>query len=264
MLGNHSKTTEPARKRPASPETPEVHARRRGLQKFTIENASHWVERLRRHLRSTYMESTQALVAAVEAKDPDTRAHSLTVARYAETIGRRMHLPVRVIETLRAAALLHDVGKIGVPDAILTKPGPLSNEEFNIIKRHPETALEILSHVRFLTDERPLILHHHERYDGKGYPAGLAGHHIPIGARILAAADALDTMFSPRAYKQPYAIDRVRAELRAGAGSQFDPAITHVTLRWLAEAPGDFPVRRCVRDAPCAGSPKHRASSQRE
>lgn len=221
----------------------ENHPSRRDLQKFTIEDASRWVERIHRHLRSTYVESTQALVAAVEAKDPFTRAHSLTVAGYAETIARRMRLPVRMVENLRAAALLHDVGKIGVPDAILTKPGPLTNEEFNVIKRHPETALEILSHVSFLTDERPLILHHHERYDGKGYPTGLVGRFIPIGARILAVADALDTMFSARTYKQPYSIGQVRAELQAGAGRQFDPAVIDVALKWLTEAPDDFPVR---------------------
>ncbi len=210
---------------------------RRDLQKLTIDDVTHWVQRLRQHLRSTYVESTRALVAAVEAKDPCTRAHSLTVAAYAEAIGKRMQLPARLIETLGAAAMLHDVGKIGVPDAILTKPGPLSDSEFNIIKRHPETALEILGHVSFLTDERPLILHHHERYDGNGYPAGLAGDRIPIGARILAVADALDTMFSPRTYKRPYGIDRVREELVVGAGQQFDPTVTDLTLQWLEEAP---------------------------
>ena len=215
---------------------------RRDLQKLTIDDVSHWVQRLRQHLRSTYVESTRALVAAVEAKDPYTRAHSLTVAAYAEEIGKRMRLPARLIETLGAAAMLHDVGKIGVPDAILTKPGPLSDSEFNIIRRHPETALEILGHVSFLTDERPLILHHHERYDGKGYPAGLAGDRIPIGARILAIADALDTMFSPRTYKKPYPIDQVCEELATGTGRQFDPTVSDLTLRWLQEAPNDFPL----------------------
>ncbi len=196
---------------------------------------------LREHLRSTYVESTRALVAAVEVKDPHTRAHSLAVATYAETIGKRMQLSARLIETVRAAAMLHDVGKIGVPDAILTKPGPLTDDEFEIVKRHPETALEILGHVSFLSEERPLILHHHERFDGRGYPAGLAGDRIPIGARILAVADALDTMFAPRTYKEPYDISRVRRELSAGGGRQFDPAVAEATLHWLAETPGDSP-----------------------
>jgi putative nucleotidyltransferase with HDIG domain len=214
---------------------------RRDLHRLTVGEVSRWAEHLRQHVRSTYVESTRALVAAVEAKDPYTRSHSLTVAAYAEAIGKKMQLPSRLIETLRAAALLHDVGKIGVPDAILTKPGPLTDEEFAVIRRHPETALEILRHVSFLTDERPLILHHHERYDGSGYPGGLKGDDIPIGARILAVADALDTMFSPRTYKKPYTVDRVCRELEVGAGHQFDPAVTDATLHWLSESPDDFP-----------------------
>ena len=201
-----------------------------------IEDVSHWASRLREHLKSTYVESTRALVAAVEAKDPYTQKHSFTVAAYAEAIGKRMKLAPRMVETLRAAALLHDVGKIGVPDAILTKPGPLTEKEFEVIKRHPEIALEILGHVSYLTDERPLILHHHERYDGTGYPDGLAGDRIPIGARILAVADALDTMFAPRSYKEPYPLSRVRAELTAGAGSQFDPQVAEAALGWLDDA----------------------------
>ncbi len=219
----------------------EARPSRRDSRESRIEDVSRWVDRLRRHLRSTYVESTQALVAAVEAKDPYTRTHSQTVATYAEAIAGRMGFSPRMIKTVRAAALLHDVGKIGVPDAILTKPGPLTDEEFNIIKRHPETALEILSPVSFLSDERPLILHHHERYDGRGYPSGIGGHDIPIGARILAVADALDTMFSARTYKQAYALDRVQAELRGGAGRQFDPAVVDVLLDWLRKTPNDFP-----------------------
>jgi diguanylate cyclase (GGDEF)-like protein len=220
----------------------DVQPSRRDMGTLTIDDVSHWVERFRQHLRSTYVESTRALVAAVEAKDPYTRAHSLTVAGYAEGIGKRMQLPARLVNTLRAAALLHDVGKIGLPDAILTKPGPLTDAEFDIVKLHPEKALEILGHVSFLADERPLILHHHEHYDGSGYPAGLAGDRIPIGARILAAADALDTMFSARSYKGPFTIDRVQAELDNCAGQQFDPAVASAALQWLDEAPDSFPL----------------------
>lgn len=212
----------------------------RDMKQLTVERVSHWVERVRQQFRCTYVESTRALVAAVEAKDPCTRAHSMTVATYAETIGRRMGLPSSLLRTLRAAAALHDVGKIGVPDAILTKTGPLTDDEFAVVKRHPETGLEILGHVSFLTDERPLILYHHERYNGTGYPCGLAGDQIPIGARVLAIADALDAMLSERSYKEPYSVDRVRRELRVGAGEQFDPDATASTLRWLEEAPEEL------------------------
>ncbi len=208
----------------------------------TQDEITRWVQRLRQHIRSTYIESTRALVAAVDAKDPYTHAHSVTVASYAEAIGRQMELPARTIETVRAAALLHDIGKIGVPDAILTKPGPLDEAEFTLVMRHPEKALEILGHVSFLREERPLILHHHEHFDGTGYPAGLAGERIPLGARILAVADALETMLSARSYKGPYSMKQVRNELIAGAGSQFDPDVVDATLRWLDETEHTMPA----------------------
>ncbi len=187
--------------------------------------------------RPTDVESTRAMVAAVDARDPNTRVHSLSVAHYAVAIGRRMGLPAAEVETLRKAALLHDVGKIGIPDAILLKPGPLTPDEFEKVKRHPEIAVEILGHLSDLAEQLPIILHHHEHFDGRGYPSGLAGEGIPIGARILAVADALDTMFSQRTYKQAYSADRVRAELIAGSGRQFDPAVIQATLSLLYKPP---------------------------
>ena len=189
--------------------------------------------RIRRGLNSSQSQSMGALVAAVDAKDPYTRVHSLAVAAYSGAVARRMRLPAGAVETIRAAALLHDVGKIGIPDAILAKSGPLTAEEFEIIQRHPELALDILGHLRTLRSERPIILHHHERYDGTGYPAGISGDRIPLGARIVAITDALDTMLSARSYKQPYSIDRIRADFEANAGRQFDPDVVDVTLRWM-------------------------------
>jgi len=180
-------------------------------------------------------ESAYALVAAVEAKDTYTRNHSITVAAIAETLARRMGIESRLLETVRLAALLHDVGKIGVPDAILNKPGPLTAEEFEIVKTHPARAVEILRPIRRLAAARMMILHHHERYDGSGYPAGLRGTRIPIGSRILCVADAVDAMLSPRSYKAAYDVGRVQRELVAGAGRQFDPAVTTVALQWLDE-----------------------------
>lgn len=207
------------------------------LRKMNVNRISHWMRRAREEVRQTCLETTLALVAAVEAKDPYTRAHSMTVADYAEAIGREMKLNEPMMATLRAAALLHDVGKIGVPDAILTKPTSLTAEEYEIIKRHPRTALDILEHVSFVAEERPLILHHHERHDGMGYPSGLSGDQIPIGARVLAAADAIDAMLSPRSYKKAYSLERVTEELRLGAGKQFDPAVAETALRWLRSEP---------------------------
>lgn len=193
------------------------------------------VENARRALRITCLESTEALVAAVEAKDPFTRAHSHAVARYARAIGRRMELPDAHMHSLYVAGLLHDIGKIGIPDAVLTKPGPLTAEERRIVQRHPRAALEIIGGVGFLRAERPLILHHHERYDGTGYPARLAGEHIPLGARILAIADALDTMLSPRSYKPAYDRARVREEIQRGAGGQFDPQVVRAALALMTD-----------------------------
>jgi putative nucleotidyltransferase with HDIG domain len=194
-------------------------------------------ETFQRRLRQTYLESTRALVAAVEAKDPYTERHSLAVSHYSEVIATQLGLPSDQIETLKTAAILHDIGKIGVPDAILQKPGPLTPEEFAIVKKHPQLAAQILGHASFLAVEVRLILHHHERYDGTGYPDGLVGDQIPYGARILATADALETMFSPRSYKPGYDIDRVRAELTNRAGTQFDPQIARVVVDWLGRSP---------------------------
>ncbi len=196
-----------------------------------------WLDCFRRRLNDSYVESIRALVAAVEAKDPFTRAHSATVATHAEAMARRMNLTSSEIDTIRAAALLHDVGKIGVPDAVLTKPGPLTDDEYAIVKRHPETALAILGHISFLASERPLILHHHERFDGDGYPDGLAGEQIPFGARVLAVADAIDAMFSPRSYKPAFDRQQVRGELMACAGKQFDPHVTEIAVDWLDSNP---------------------------
>ncbi len=194
-------------------------------------------ESTRRH-QPRYCESTAALVAAVDARDPYTRTHSQSVADFAEAIGKRMRLGEGALQTLRSAALLHDVGKIGVPDSILSKPGPLTDEEFEIIKRHPQTAIDILKEVKGLSEEKPIILHHHEKYDGTGYPAGLKGDQIPLGARILCVADALDTMLSPRSYKEPYSLDRARQELEDRSGWQFDPGVIVETLRLLEEGVG--------------------------
>jgi len=207
------------------------------LGELSLEEMSDWMERIRSQLRRACIEATRALVKAVEVKDPFTQAHSRTVSAYAENLGRRLRMEPRMIETLRTASLLHDVGKIGVPDAILAKPGPLTSQEFDIVKRHPQTAIEILRHVSYLSDERPLILHHHERYDGNGYPAGLSGEQIPFGARVLGVADAMDAMFSPRSYKSAFDVHRVRHELREGAGKQFDPRIAEAAVRWLDEEP---------------------------
>lgn len=208
-----------------------------GLRVLHAQGVSCRLQRGRHDMCRTCTESTVALVAAVEAKDAHTRAHSTKVAAIATEIGLRLGFSDMMLRVLESAALLHDVGKIGVPDSILTKTGALTEDEFQIVKKHPRTALDILDGLTLLGDERSLILHHHERFDGRGYPSGLRGDEIPIGARVLAVADAIDAMTSPRVYKPAYPLDHVRAELRSQAGRQFDPRVAGTALRWLERVP---------------------------
>jgi len=201
----------------------------------STEAVGRWARSVENLLRTTFVQSTWALVEAVEAKDPSTRAHSIRVSVLAEVIGRRMAVASPAIRELRAAALLHDVGKIGVPDAILNKAGPLTRPEYEVIKTHPGVGVQILGGVGPFSEMKPVILHHHEWFDGHGYPGGLQREEIPIGARILTVADAMETMLASRTYKPAFPVDRVRSELVAGAGRQFDPAVVAAAVQWLDE-----------------------------
>ncbi len=213
---------------------------RQQLAEASVHEVSNWLQLSKQQLRRGYLESTHALIAAVEAKEPMTRAHAQVVSRYCEEIARRMELPAAQIRAVKTAGLLHDIGKIGVPDAILQKPGALTPSEFEIIKHHPATAVNILQHASFLQAEIPMILHHHERFDGGGYPAGLAGDAIPLGARIVCVGDALDAMHSARSYKAGFGLDYIRAELKRCAGSHFDPEVAEVTADWIDSHPEAF------------------------
>ncbi|HNO80109.1 MAG TPA: HD domain-containing protein [Phycisphaerae bacterium] len=195
----------------------------------------HSLRTLGDQLRRSYLESTRALVAAVEARDPYTHDHSQRVSHYAKTIATRMRLDCREVSRIETAAILHDIGKIGVPDSILRKTDKLLPEEFEVIRCHPAIGVKILAHNTYLRRELPIILHHHEKYDGSGYPDGLAGERIPIGARVLAAADALDAMLSRRAYRPALSMQEARSELSRQRGTQFDPEVVDVLLDWLDE-----------------------------
>jgi diguanylate cyclase (GGDEF)-like protein len=166
-----------------------------------------------------------ALAATVDAKDSYTYGHSRKVSEYAVAIAEALKLPQDRITTIRAAGLLHDIGKIGIPDSILKKRAPLTDEEWKPIKAHPELGVEILRHVIDLVNCLPAILHHHEHLDGSGYPAGLSGDSIPLEARILTIADAYDAMTSPRPYRERLSSDEAINELRRCAGTQFDPGL---------------------------------------
>jgi putative two-component system response regulator len=163
------------------------------------------------------------LAAAVEAKDPYTEGHLRRLEQYASRLSAKLGLSVHVRTVIRYGALLHDIGKIGVPDAILQKPEPLAPDEFEIIKQHPVFGERICAPLRLGAEVGPIVRGHHERWDGAGYPDGLAGEAIPLGARIVAIADAFDAMTTDRPYRKARDVDSALVELRRGTGTQWDP-----------------------------------------
>ncbi len=178
-----------------------------------------------------------ALAATVDAKDHYTYGHSRKVSEYAVAIAEAAKLPREKTSIIRAAGLLHDIGKIGIPDSILNKKEPLSHDEWEPIKAHPQLGVAILRHIVDLTDCLPAILHHHEHYDGSGYPAGLKGKNIPVEARILSIADAYEAMTSPRAYRKQMSMEEAVTELKNHSGTQFDPELTQIFCKILEATP---------------------------
>ena len=179
--------------------------------------------RLRQSVADGYKATIRALAAAIDAKDPYTCGHSQRVTHYALQVGAALRLPREDLEMMEYAGILHDIGKIGISDAVLLKPAGLSKEEQVIIRRHPAIGADIISGVPFLAEARKLVMYHHERYDGKGYPYGLKGEEIPPCARILAIADAFDSMTTDRAYRRALPVDYALGELEKYAGTQFCP-----------------------------------------
>jgi|GEM_PF-2969165 len=205
----------------------------KNIQRATIKAEQSPDENYHTKLRKACMDITQSLIAAVEAKDPFTKNHSMNVANYAEKIGLVLGYSSEEISVLRCAATLHDIGKIGTPDAVLTKPDRLTDEEFEVIKCHAKVGADILSHTHFLQKEALLVMHHHERYDGKGYPGGLKGDAIPEGARIINICDAIDCMLNVRSYKKGFDLAFVIDELEKNKALQFDPQIASIAIKLL-------------------------------
>lgn len=181
-------------------------------------------------LEKAYLESVETLRYTVEAKDPYTRGHSDRVSAYSVLIGEKLGLSEDDIKTLKIGGLFHDVGKIGVPDAILQKNSKLTDDEYSEIKNHPSIGAHILSTASIFKDIIPIVKHHHEKYDGTGYPSKLKGEQIPYLARIAAIADSFDAMTSRRTYRNSLPIETVITEIRRCKGTQFDPAIADVFL----------------------------------
>ncbi len=179
--------------------------------------------RLHQAVLDGYKNTFQALAAAIDARDPYTFGHSQRVTKYALLGGTLLIFSGAELEDLEYAGILHDIGKIGISDNILTKRGSLAPEEVEIMRMHPAIGANIIKEIPFLERARRLVLHHHERYDGKGYPDGLKGEDIPIGARLLAAADAFDTMTTDRSYQVALSVDYAISELYRFSGTQFCP-----------------------------------------
>jgi diguanylate cyclase (GGDEF)-like protein/putative nucleotidyltransferase with HDIG domain len=182
-----------------------------------------------------HMRTIEALALAIEAKDHTTHAHLQRVRIYAVELAKRLNLPQEEIEAIQAAALLHDIGKLAVPEHIISKPGKLTPEEFEKIKIHPVVGAEILERVNFPYPVVPIVRAHHEKWDGSGYPAGLKGEEIPIGARILSAVDFLDAMASDRQYRKALEMTDVMVRLREESGKSFDPHVVEVLCANCAE-----------------------------
>lgn len=185
---------------------------------------------IQNRLKETNLEAIRSLALAEEAKDPYAKGHSERVAKYSCLIGRKLGFSRVELRILENAAILHDIGKMGIADSILHKKGKLNDDEWKIVKKHPDLGLDILSPLEFLSEEKDIIKYHHERYDGKGYPAGIKGEQIPVGSRILAITDAFDAMNSYRPYRNPLSKKTIISELKANSGAQFDPKIVDILL----------------------------------
>ncbi|HSL49759.1 MAG TPA: HD domain-containing phosphohydrolase [Candidatus Deferrimicrobiaceae bacterium] len=182
-------------------------------------------------LKQTYQATLEALGSALATREVGTELHSRRVHAYALAVARAHGLPETALDALGRGVLLHDIGKIGISDAILLKPGPLTPEEWAIMRSHPEIGRQILERIPFLRDAIPVVLHHHERWDGTGYPLGLAGPAIPLGARIFAIADAFDAMTFDRPYSTAISLEAARDRIRDAAGTHFDPDVVATFLR---------------------------------
>src|SRR5207302_1044710 len=180
-----------------------------------------------------HVDTIAALAAAVEARDENTEGHNIRVAEIAVAIGREMELPNQVLRVLARAGLLHDVGKIGIPDSILSKPGPLDAAEWTIIKRHPEMGHKILARVADFRRESEIVNAHHERMDGTGYPKGLRGEAIPLESRIIAVADTYDVLVSDRPYRKAFDRDRAIQVLREESDTHLYRPAVEALLRLL-------------------------------
>ncbi|HEX6330194.1 MAG TPA: HD-GYP domain-containing protein [Actinomycetota bacterium] len=190
-------------------------------------------------LQDSYLATMKSLAQVIEAKDRTTRGHLDRTQAYGLALARRVAPELLMSPTLGYGFFLHDIGKVGVPEHILCKEGPLSGSEWEVMRSHPLVGAQIVAPITFLTDTVDLIRHHHERFDGSGYPDGLRGGDIPLSARIFSIADSFDAMTSDRPYRGPMGPERALVEVRAGSGSQFDPQIVRVFVEMIEQGPAE-------------------------
>jgi putative nucleotidyltransferase with HDIG domain len=188
------------------------------------------VEKLYGELQESYESTLHALVTALDFRDNETHGHSWRVVEYAMLVAGKLGVEEPELTWVRRGAILHDVGKIGVSDSILRKPGKLDPDEWEEMKKHPEMGYRMLQHIRFLEPALDIVLSHQERWDGGGYPRGLKGEEIPLGARVFAVVDTFDAMTSDRPYRPALSIERAVEEVRAFSGTQFDPGVADAFL----------------------------------
>ena len=209
-------------------------------QATTLQTRSRELMDSYRRLEESSLEAIESLNATVDAKDPYTAGHSARVQRIALAVAEELGVPAHRLDAVRFGGLFHDIGKIAVPDSILTKPGELDEDEFAVVMRHPADGAEIVSHFSRLHEAVPLIRHHHERWDGTGYPDGLAGDEIPQEACVVGLADAWDAMTTDRPYHAALSVEQAAAEVRACRGTQFSPAVVDAFFAAFRRQPALF------------------------
>jgi putative nucleotidyltransferase with HDIG domain len=208
-------------------------------QHVDLETRSHDLVESSRELEATLLETIETLNAAVEARDPYTAGHSQRVRRVSLAIGRELRLSAKQLGALATAALFHDIGKIGMPDSILTKPGKLDRAEAAVMREHVTRGAEIVSRISSLKDSVPVIRHHHERWDGLGYPDRLSGTDVPVEAAIIAIADAWDAMTTDRPYAAALDVEQAMLQIHAGRGKQFNPTVVDAFLSVARRRPAE-------------------------
>jgi putative nucleotidyltransferase with HDIG domain len=200
-----------------------------------VKKGSDALKRREDEREQTFRGTLHSLGSALDARDTETEGHSLRVAEMACAVGQKLGLTLRELDLVEKAGLLHDIGKIGVPDAILRKAGPLTDEEWEQMRRHPATGRAIVGAIPFLEDVAEVVYAHHERFDGDGYPRGLKGEEIPLAARIFTIVDAYDAMTSDRPYRRARSAEAAVEEIARCSGTQFDPRVVKAFFRVLAE-----------------------------